>query len=307
MRHLSLALGVMLVWACGTAKPPDPTPTHIRQSTRQLNLAAELYIKGCYAGALAHYQQAHERFTAADQLVGIAYSLMGIANVYYRTGELPSAVLAYDDAIEVFGLMGDPAGSVRAMSNKSAALVAAGQLSEAQTLLDRADQLAKGQKLLPALRLKTRAILSMERQKAQDARKLLQQAIAAAKENASDQLSSANYAMGRLLLNEQHPAQAIAFLEKSLALDRERGAYDDTALDLAALGQCYAQLEQPPKAIAYYKRSIKIFALLGNAAQVQRLAKMLEVLRPAADRRTEATMHWVHQWLNGQKEANLCR
>ncbi len=307
MRHLSLALGVMLVWACGTAKPPDPTPTHIRQSTRQLNLAAGLYIKGCYAGALAHYQQAHERYTAADQLMGIAYSLMGIANVYYRTGELPSAVLAYDDALEVFGLMGDPAGAVRAMTNKSAALVAAGQLSEAQTLLDQADLLAEDQGLLTALRLKTRAILLMARHRAPDAKKFLQQAIAAAKENAPDQLSSANYAMGRLSLNEQHPAQAIPFLEKSLAQDRQRGAYDDTAHDLAALGQCYAQLEQPPKAIAYFKRSIKIFALLGNTAQVQKLAQMLEVLNPTPDHRTEATMHWVHQWLNGQKEANLCR
>jgi tetratricopeptide (TPR) repeat protein len=307
--HLTtVALGALLLLACGTPVSPNRSPKHIRQSTRQLNLASGLYIKGCYVRALEHYQQAHERYTAADQMVGVAHSLNGIANVYYRLGDLPSAVSVYNDAIEAYDLAGAHAGSVRAICNKAATLIAADRLDEAESVLDQADDRAKGDDVLPALRQKARAMLVMQRgNHAEAAEDLLQKAIQAAKEGEPDQLASANYTMGRLLLADRRTTHAVDYLKRSLSLDQTAGAYDDIAHDLSALGRCHLQLEHYPQAVAYLKRSIKIFALLGNAGKVQELAALLKAQSSETGVNLQATLHWVNQWLGGQKEANLCR
>lgn len=302
-----LALGTILFLACGTTAPQTPSPRHIRQSARQLRMADWHYIKGCYPQALAHYQQAHERYTAADHIEGVANSLNGLANVYFRLDELPSAILAYNDAIEAYGLVGVPAGAVRAMCNKAAVLIVANRIDEAGSVLDQADELAMGHSLLEALRHKTRAMLKMQHGATKEAEILLKRAIEAALANGSDQLASASFAMGQLLLNGKDPARAIDYFERSLSLDRDAGAYNDIAQDLAALGRCHDRLAQHQQAAAHYKRSIKIYALLGNAGKVQSLATLLENQGKVPGEEIQATRQWVNQWLAGDKEANLCR
>lgn len=307
LRLLSVAMGALLIWSCSTTTSKPQSPKHIRQSTRQLNLAAKHYIKGCYVRALEHYQQAHERFTAADQLDGIGHSLNGLANVYYRMGELTSAVLAYNDAIEIYDAVGATDASVRAMCSKAAALLSAGRLDEAEASLRQAEDKARGKEMLAALRLKTRAIMQMQRGDAEGAEMLLQKAISIANVQEHDQRSSINFTMGRLLLNGQQPSKAIAFLERSLVLDRAAGAYDDIAHDLETIGRCYVQLSQFKQAAIHLKRSIKIFALLGNADKAQKLAVLMGSMDERPENTYKTTIHWASQWINGQKEANLCR
>lgn len=307
LRFPILALGIILIMACGTSAPPKLSPLHIRQSSRHLNLAAELYIKGCYIRALEHYQQAHERYSASDQIEGIAHSLNGIANVYYRLGELPSAIRVYSEALETYALINALPGKVRVACNKAAVLIAAGRLDEAGTLLDQADQLAAADDIKPALRQKTRALLMMKRGNTSAAEELLKKALTAANDGEPDQISSTNYTMGRLLLSKQRPSQAMVYFNKSLSRDRSVGAYDDITQDLAALGECHAQLKQSSQAATHFKRSIKIYALLGNATKVQELSNLLKSLPLQNDSGVQTTLHWAAQWLAGHKEANLCR
>lgn len=302
-----VALGIILILACGTAAPPEPSPKHIRQSTRHLDRGATLFKKGCYFRALDHYQQAHERYTAADQIEGIAHSLNGIANVYYRLGDGPRAVSAYNEAIETYGLANAQSGVVRAICNKSAALISANRLTAAETSMNQADQAAGFNRIMPALRHKVRALLKMKTGSVRDAETLLKKAIRAAENSEPDQLASANYTMGQLLLDQQRPSEAINFIEKSLSLDRAAGAYDDVAHDLSAMGRCHFQLMQQAKAATHVKRSIKIFALLGNATKVKTLANLLKSQAIGPNQEIEATLRWANQWLAGDKEANLCR
>lgn len=310
MHPLRLMIGILAtsyIMACGTTIPSDQPPKHIRQSKRHLNLAAENYKKGCYAKALHHYQQAHERYTAADQTAGVAHSLSGIANVYYRLNKLPSAVATYSEAYESYAWIQDRPGMVQATCNKATALVAAGRLDEAEALLIQADQIAGADAIKPALRAKSKAILMMRGNNLKAAETLLQTAIQSASDSETEQLSSIYYAMAQLLKTEKRPSQALVYLEKSLSLDRAAGAYDDIAHDLEALDACYAQLNQLAKAAGYLKRSIKIYALLGNASKVQALSSRLASYPITPQAGTQATLHWVAQWLAGEKEANLCR
>lgn len=310
MRPLRFMIGVLatsFIMACGSAAPSDPSPKHIHQSTRHLNLAAEHYLKGCYSKALNHYQQAHERYTAADQIDGVAHSLNGIANVYYRLDKLPSAVAAYNEAYGFYELIQDRSGMVQVICNKATALVAAGRLDKAEASLDQADQLSGTDGIKPALRGKSRAILMLHRNRLKAAKTLLQTAIQSANQSEIEQLPSICYTMGRLLMEQKRPSQAVVYLQKSLSLDRDAGAYDDIAHDLEALDACHAQLNQLSTAAGYLKRSIKIYALLGNAAKVQTLSNRLASYPATPERGIQTTLHWATQWLAGEKEANLCR
>ncbi len=307
LRILPLALTVIICLACASGPIPERSPRHLRKSIRHLNKGTQFYAKGCFPHALQQFRKSHEHYAAADHMEGVAASLNSLANTYYRLNDTTGALANYDEAIEIYRLLNDRTGLVRAMTNKSAALITSGQLDAAAAVLEGADKLAKDRGLLTGQRLKARAILLMHRREHLAAEKLLKQALEATLPEAYSQFADVQYAMGHLLLTSQRPAQAITHLNSALEADRKLGAYHGIAQDLAALGACRAQMGQHDQAVIDYKRSLKIFALLADTPKVEKIREKLEDSARSAGADIQAALLWVERWQAGEREANICR
>jgi tetratricopeptide (TPR) repeat protein len=307
LRPILLTIIALICLACASAPVPQKVSEDIHQGIRHLNQGAAEYKKGCYLKALQHTQESHERFALIDDLPGSAASLNTLANIYYRLGDYRSALSVYDEAIAIFGQLDQKTGQTRALANKSAALIAAGRLKEASRALDRADEIAKGSHVLESLRLKTRALLRIARDDSQGAEELLVAALDVASQSERAFLADIHYTLGQLKLTIQQPQEAVSHLQIALKLDRATGAYFSIGLDLAALGSCFENLADYAGAVNYYKRSLKIFALLEAHPKVQWVRSRLESSAEKADLNPESILHWIEQWISGRNQTGLCR
>jgi len=302
-----LVVTAFICLACASGPPPEKAPKDIHQSVRNLNKGTSYYIKGCYPKAIQHIQKAHERFAVADDLQGTADSLNTMANIYYRLGDFKSALAIYDETVELFKQLEDQTGQIRALTNKSAALIAVLRLDEATQVLDQADGLARATGILTGLRLKTRAMLLMAQNDAKGAESLLPRALRAAPQTDHALLADIHYTLAKLLVTTQRPQQAVPHIESALKFDRAAGAYFSIGLDLEALGACYENMTRYAEAVNYYKRSLKIFALLDAPQRVKWVLPRLETSASKAGLNLQTTLRWTEQWLAGQREASLCR
>ena len=293
--------------ACASGPAPEKASDDIHQGIRHFNKATTYYIKGCYPKALQHVQAAHERFAVADQLQGSADSLNTMANIYYRLGDFQSALAVYDETIALFEQLEQKIGKVRALANKSATLIAARRLDDASQVLDQADEVAKDSNILDGLRLKTRAMLLIANNDADGAEDLLVKALRAAPESDQALLADIHYTLGHLMSTSRRSQQALTHLNNALKIDHTTGAYFSVGLDLAALGGCYENMARHAEAVNFYKRSLKIFALLEASHKVQWVLSRLEDSAGKAGLNLQATLHWTEQWLAGQRESSLCR
>lgn len=294
--------------ACTATAPttaPDPS---VRQSIRQLNKGVVHYTKGCYAAALQQFNESYEWFTAADHLPGMAQSLHSMGNAYLHLEDIDSALLAYDEAIDLYRFMQDDKGLVTVMTSKAAALMETGRLQQAADLLDQSDSIAaENSYFLSTLRLKTRGLLLFLTDRLEQAQALLHQSLNQADPQDNSLKAGIHYLLGQVLLGQQQPSRAREYFESALSLDRLRGASFDIAKDLSALGLCANQLGENERAVMLFKRSVRIFALLQNPSQVKKTMAYLQTSAVKAGIDTTATRYWVDRWLAGHAEANLCQ
>ena len=307
IRTILVVLITLIGAACATKSIEERATQDLRLSIRHLNRGTQFYNKGCFTKAARHFQEAHERFAAADNLAGTADSLNSLANAYYRLNDMESAALVYDEALELYNLLDNSESRVRVLTNKSAALASAGRLSEAENTLNEADKLAASEDLLLSLRLKARAILRLKSDDVKGSKQLLSKAIQVIPYSDAQQYASAHYTMGYLLLTEQQPGKAIKFLNKALESDRRAGNYFGIGQDIEALGDCHMLMDQHTRATTEFKRSIKIYALLNNNEKVQQVSSKLIESASRADIQAQTTLNWVARWMAGQREANICR
>lgn len=301
----AMLISCLFLLSCASGPAPKRQPRDVRNQTRFMNKGVTLYTKGCYARALELFSEAHESYSVSDDLVGEANSLNSIANTYYRLQDIESALLVYDDALELYRFLDHREGLTRTRVDKAAALIEAGRLEEASALLDQADAQASG--ATAALRFKTRALLAAARKDLPAARILLEKARASSQGAAPSIISGIHYARGHLALIADEPQKALKPLQTALIIDRRAEAYADIAKDLQALARCHVQLGQAGQALTCLKRSVKIHALLGNSPKVQAMVPELQRLADQTGMDTKATLHWVNRWLDGQREFNVCR
>ena len=296
---------IVLGAACAGPGPVSKTTERAGKNAFYYEKAQSLFIKGCYAKALAYFNQAHERYTAADDAGGAAHSLLGMANVYFRLGDHTSAILLYDEAVLAYDRADDRHGRVRALCGKAAALMEVDRLPEAAKALNRADDAGGDRQVLTGLRVKQRALLLIRQGNAAQARDLLAKTLAHIDQNDPGTTADIYYSLGHLIMAE-NPDQACTYFNQALALDRASGAFAHTAKDLQALGKCSMAKGQQAQALDYFKRSIQIYALIGDEWQV---AKILPVMQACADKTgadIQAVRHFVEQWRNRQTESNIC-
>jgi tetratricopeptide (TPR) repeat protein len=306
LRTLLILATALVCLTCASAPAPSKVPEDIHLGVRHLNQGAVEYQKGCYLKALQHIQESHERFAVVDDLPGSAASLNTLANIYYRLDDLQSALLVYDEAIALFERLGQKSGLARALANKSAALIAVGRLDEASRCLDHADEISKNAHIMESLRLKTRALLCIARENPRGAETLLIAALKTAAQSEREFLADIHYTLAQLKMSIQKSQDAVSHLQTALSLDRASGAYFSIGLDLAALGSCYENLADSAEAVNYYKRSLKIFALLEARSKVQWVRSRLESSAGKAGLNLEPILHWTEQWASGLNQAGLC-
>lgn len=307
MRQLITAILLAACTACASGPVPERAPQDLRLSIRHLNRGSQFYSKGCFSKAAQHFQNAHERFSAADNLQGTADSLNSLANAYYKLNDMQRAVPVYEEAETLYDFLNDRTGRVRALTNKSVALASSDKLPEAAAALKLADDLAEPSDMLMGLRLKARAILKLKTNEPEESIQLLSKAIQNIPQTDINQYASAQYAMGYALLANRLPQKAIVYLSRALETDRAAGNYFGIGQDLEALGDCHVQLKQYTHATTEFKRSIKIYALLNHTEKVQALASKLVESASAAGADIQTTIDWVMQWSAGLREANICR
>lgn len=292
--------------ACGSSnsakKIPEPLTTGIHEITKGITQ----YKKGCYKDALPYFFKAHELFTATDHQRGVAMSYNNIGNVYRASGDNKSAVLFFKESFLIYENIGDAKGVVQVLSNKAATLIDDGMLEDATKTLNAAKDIAKKNKILFGPLLNTEGILFIKKKEYTSAEKVLQTALTMVDPENFSEFATVNFTLGNLMLETQRYEQAISFFETALKADRLSGFSKGIADDLAAIGSTLLLQKKNNLAVNFLKRSLKIYALLGNQKKVHHIMQQLENISEGTGVDLGLTKHFVNRWLEGKSFEKPC-
>lgn len=296
-----------VIWACAGGNSAPKRPPHLSDGMTVLTKGIARYDKGCYQQALEYFFRAHELFCAADQLSGVAMSLNNIGNVYRIVADTESAILFFDKSLNIYEDIGDQQGVVQVLSNKAAALIDGGQLEAAADVLKTAEDIAQKNSISYGPLLSNRGILFIKKKDYQQAKKILETALAKADPANVSEFATANFAYGTFMLATESYEKAVEFFETALSADRSAGFYNGIAGDLAAIGSAYLNSGCSERALEFFERSIKIYALIGNGAKVKTILEKLETISKTSGQDLRVTLHFVNQWIEGKAMEDLCK
>jgi tetratricopeptide (TPR) repeat protein len=257
------------------------------------------YQKGCYAQSLEYFFRAYELYSASDLLDGVAMSLNNIGSIYRIMGNHEEAVSFFDESFAIYSELNNQKGALKALSNKAAAYIGARNLDKAEQVIAMAmeelSQAGANKALLVPI-LQNKGVLLTKRGSYEAAEEVLTDCLKQARRLDPMGLASLHFAFGNLMLETGKPADAIAPLEKALAIDRELGFHRGIADDLLSIGQAHASLGQHEKAIGSWKRSVKVFALIDQAPEVHATMKLLRETAPVAGIDISVTEAFIERW-----------
>ena len=293
-------------FACGgtnsAKKIPEPLTTGMRETTKGITQ----YKKGCYKDALAYFFKAHEQFTATDYQRGVAMSYNNIGNVYRASGDNKSAVLFFKESFSIYENIGDAKGAVQVLSNKAATLIDDNMLEDATKTLNAAKDIAKKNEFLFGPLLNTNGILFIKKGEYTSAEKVLQTALTTVDPENFSESATVNFTLGSLMFETQRYEQAIYFFRAALKADRLSGFSKGIADDLAAIGSTLLLQEKNDIAVNFLKRSLKIYALLGNQKKVYHIMQKLENVSERTEVDLSLTKYFVNRWLEGKSSEQPC-
>jgi tetratricopeptide (TPR) repeat protein len=297
-------LFVLILASCGGTKEVI-VPEHISAGSVQTSKGMPFYERGCYARALDHFYRANELFTAIGDSRGMAMSMNNIGVVYRAMGEAAAAIPFLEDALRIYGNLGDREDVRQTLSNLAAAQMDTGDYGSAGKNIDEALKIRIGRKpFAPAMTVK--GILLARQGDVKGAEEMLKEALDSIDRRNPAGTAAANYAMGELLLGTARYKEAVPFFEKALESDRKAGFYRGIADDLSALGRCSAGLRDDASAVNYWEQSVRIYALLGMEEKVRATMGLLEEAAKRTNRDISLTRALVDRWLKGDMTDNIC-
>lgn len=304
IRIAGLAALLTILLSCAGG-PGRSDPPHLTRGTDNIASGNAAYRQGCYTAALNSYYRAYELYSAADQPAGVAMSLNNMGNVHRAMGDPAAAVKYFEEAAVLYSQAGEKQGLRQVLANKAAALMDLGSLDLAESALVAAEKvgLPDNPGFLPLLI--DRGILLTRRGDVSAAEKLLDAAIAKSPANTPD-AAAARYAMGRLQMETGRFKTAAGYFLAALKADQAAGFYAGMADDLQRLGDAHSRMGEPDAAIDYWKRSVRIYALIG---QQQETGVVMGKLRAAADKtgaRLEVVEAFVRKCLENKSRDRLC-
>ena len=308
-----LALRVIIVpllflTACASGRPLQERPRHLTSGAREMQRGLEWYQKGCYERSLEYLFRAYDLYSASDVLEGVAMSLNNIGTVFRIMGEYERAISFLDESYAIYSELDNQAGALRVLSNKSAVLIDAGKLDEAEQLLQSALQHVppgENRGLLTPL-LQNQGVLLTKRGSFDAAEEVLAKCLNQAEDLDPLGTASLHFAFGNLMLKTDRPSEAIVSFEKALSIDRELGFYKGIADDLFSMGEGYLKLGQEEDAVAVWKRSAKIYALIDRAAELEKTMKYLRETAQGAGADISVTESFVQRWREGRLYESPC-
>lgn len=268
----------------------------------------EWYQKGCYRKSLEYFFRAYELYSASDVLNGVAMSLNNIGTIYRTTGNYEEAVSFFDEAYTIYLSLNNQRGAVQALSNKAATFIRMEKLDKAEQVIEEAMQLLpanRNKELLVPL-LQNKGVLLTKRGAYETAEKVLANCLDQADSLDPMGMASLHFAFGNLMLKTERPIDAIASFEKALSIDRELGFYKGMADDLFHMGLAYSKLGQNEKAVQSLKRSIKIFAMIDQAGEVNEIMKHLKDAAQEAGIDISVTEAFIDRWSQGKLYESPC-
>ncbi len=293
------------VCACGGApRKSAESPAIAQDGAKQIQKGNQLYAKGCYRQAATHFYRAHAEFTAADDLPGIAISLNSLGNIYQANGDVDNAVAFFNEAMTISDSLGDQPAALQALSNKTAALIGAGRLVSAETLIEEAVKRTTA----PFLPLQiNQGILLFKKKAYPRAEAVLAKALDSVDKHDRASHAKIHFVLGRLKHAQENTAAAIEHFQQALDSDRSVGFYKGMAQDHDHLGDVYQAKDTPEKALAHFKQAVKIYALIGDGTNVKAVLGKLEQAAATTGADIRLTTHFVKTWLEDKGMKRPCR
>lgn len=307
-KHAFLILLVaVFFFACAGGNSVKKKPMHLTSGMKEIKKGTAWYQRGCYKRSLEHFFKAHELFAASDQLSGVAMSMNNIGNVYRIINDINSAVLFYEESYDIYTDIKDNHGVVQALSNKAAAMIDGEMLEEADSVLDTAEEIAQksGISLIP-LHI-NRGLLFIKKKEFKRAEEILENVLEITDTENLAKFAAANFVLGNLMLETKRYKKAVDFFETALVADRSSGFHRGIAGDLAAIGSICHNQGKNELAAKYFKRSIKIYALMENKEKVRHIMEQLEKVAEKTGMDISVTKLFVNRWLDGKAHASPCR
>ncbi|MDP2645870.1 MAG: tetratricopeptide repeat protein [Desulfobacterales bacterium] len=302
MKRLIIMLLLLAFLAgCATGKPVrEISDETLAAGTREIKKGVAWYQKGCYERAMENFFKAHELFSASDQLNGVAQSLNNIGNVYRISGDTSSAVLFFEESYGLFADMDNDPGTLSALSNKAAALIDGEKLTEAEKALNIAAGLVKKTPGPFVPLLNNWGVLYTKKKDYLRAEETLNAALAHTDPLNFSESASVNFAMGNLMLEKERFQQAADHFQTALAADKSAGFHKGIADDLAAMGATNLRQDRTAPAVKFFKRAVKIYALIGNTGKVREIMARLDQVSGKAGVDIQVIRHFVKNWQEGK-------
>lgn len=297
---------LLLVFSCGGGSvKKDPAPAH--PAMKQLQRGLAWYQRGCFQKSLEAFTKAHELFSASDRLPGVAMSLNNIGNVYRYVGDSQSALLFFQEAYEIYSRLDNLEGMIQTLSNQAANHIRDDRLDEAAALIQTTEKLAETSGKVLAHVLNNKGILLTRQHRYDEAETILMQALETTASKNVHTYATVCSALGNLMVEKAEYDRALTFYEKAISFDRQSEFHPGLADNLNDVGRVYLKQNKYDQAVAYFQRSIKIYALLGNSEQVSLTMNLLEEAATRSNTDVTLTRYFVNKWLKGEILAHPCQ
>ncbi|MCK4468275.1 MAG: tetratricopeptide repeat protein [Desulfobacterales bacterium] len=304
---LLILIAVLFFFGCAGGNAVKKKPEHIISGMKEIQKGAAWYQKGCYKRSLEHFFRAHELFAASDQLDGVAMSMNNIGNIYRIMEDINSSLLFFEESITIYQDIKDYNGLAQALSNKAAVLIDSDRLKEAAGVLRLAEDIAQ-KKSIPADHILNKwGILFIRQKEYSRAEEILNSALANTDPADHSEYATVNFALGTLMRETGRYEKAIYFFKAALDADRLSGFHKGIADDLSAIGDINFSQSKYEPTVNFFKRSIKIYALIENRKKVSEVMDRLVKAAEKADLDISITKHFVKTWLEGKAFENPCK
>ncbi len=302
-----ILIAVLFLYGCAGGNAVKKKPEHIISGMKEIRKGTTWYKRGCYNRSLEYFFRAHELFAASDQLDGVAMTMNNIGNIYRNMEGIDSSLLFFEESISIYQDIKDYSGLVQALSNKAAVLIDSDRFEEAAGVLRLAEDIAQKNSIPANHILNNWGILFIRKKEYSRAEEILNSALANTDPADHSEYATVNFALGTLMRETGRYEKAVYFFKAALDTDRLSGFHKGIADDLSAIGDINLSQGKYKPAVNYFKRSIKIYALIENRNKVSEIMGWLVKAAEKAGLDISITEHFVKNWLEGKAFESPCK
>ncbi len=301
-----LIVVLAFLWSCAGVKPAPENSEAQLSGHRETAKGIDWLRQGCRRRAWDAFLKSHRYFTLAGDAKGAAMALNNMGTVYRTAGEVSSALVFFEEAIELYRQFQDDDGLLQALSNRAAALIDGGRLEDAARAMAAARRIQQRLGIpFPALGVNA-GLYYWKKGDLEAAKSALEAAIQETGPGDFLQTARARSALGRLLLEMDRPDAALSHLESALAADRASQNFPGIAGDLEAIGLGYLKKGDLSRGATYLKQSLFAHAALGDGKKAESILNLLERTCSPDACRLEGVRHLVSQYLEGPLSQGPC-